>query len=136
VELGRDPQKNSLGLSVVGGVDHCSHPFGVDRPGVFISKIANDSPAYHSGRLRIGDRILRVNGKSIESAKHNEAVNALKCAGEVLRLSVRHEPQPPGLREVRFKKAAEGEHIGISICGGINSPSANPADRTDEGERD
>lgn len=35
----------SLGLSIVGGCDHSSHPFGVDRPGVFISKIASNSPA-------------------------------------------------------------------------------------------
>ncbi|VDM74759.1 unnamed protein product [Strongylus vulgaris] len=35
----------SLGLSIVGGCDHSSHPFGVDRPGVFISKIAANSPA-------------------------------------------------------------------------------------------
>lgn len=29
-----------LGLSIVGGSDHASHPFGVNEPGVFISKVA------------------------------------------------------------------------------------------------
>ena len=28
-----------LGLSIVGGVDHSSHPFGADEPGVFVSKV-------------------------------------------------------------------------------------------------
>lgn len=28
-----------LGLSIVGGSDHASHPFGVSEPGVFISKV-------------------------------------------------------------------------------------------------
>jgi hypothetical protein len=28
-----------LGLSIVGGSDHSSHPFGVQEPGVFISKV-------------------------------------------------------------------------------------------------
>ena len=28
-----------LGLSIVGGQGHTSHPFGVDSPGVFISKV-------------------------------------------------------------------------------------------------
>jgi len=28
-----------LGLSIVGGIDHTSHPFGVDNPGIFISKV-------------------------------------------------------------------------------------------------
>ena len=29
-----------LGLSIVGGVDHTSHPFGVHEPGVFVSKVS------------------------------------------------------------------------------------------------
>lgn len=37
VDLHRDGA--SLGLSVVGGSDLVSHPFGVDTPGVFISKV-------------------------------------------------------------------------------------------------
>jgi len=28
-----------LGLSIVGGADHTSHPFGIDEPGVFVSKV-------------------------------------------------------------------------------------------------
>uniref|UniRef100_A0A915DZQ3 PDZ domain-containing protein n=1 Tax=Ditylenchus dipsaci TaxID=166011 RepID=A0A915DZQ3_9BILA len=77
LQLVRD-SKNALGLSIVGGIDHCSHPFGTDNPGVFISKIANNSPASASRQLRVGDRILRVNGKDVEKAKHNEAVEVLK----------------------------------------------------------
>ena len=30
-----------LGLSIVGGADHSSHPFGVDEPGVFVSKVTH-----------------------------------------------------------------------------------------------
>lgn len=29
-----------LGLSIVGGLDHASHPFGLDKPGVFVSKVS------------------------------------------------------------------------------------------------
>lgn len=28
-----------LGLSIVGGSDHASHPFGVSEPGIFVSKV-------------------------------------------------------------------------------------------------
>ena len=28
-----------LGLSIVGGLDHSSHPFGADEPGIFVSKV-------------------------------------------------------------------------------------------------
>ena len=31
-----------LGLSIVGGTDHTSHPFGVEEPGIFISKVSTD----------------------------------------------------------------------------------------------
>lgn len=30
-----------LGLSIVGGIDHTSHPFGIDEPGIFISKVGH-----------------------------------------------------------------------------------------------
>lgn len=33
-----------LGLSVVGGSDHSSHPFGAQEPGVFISKVGGPRP--------------------------------------------------------------------------------------------
>lgn len=65
---------HSLGLSIVGGSDHSSHPFGVNAPGVFISKITPNSPAGRSQRLRIGDRILSVNNINIRTAKHQTAV--------------------------------------------------------------
>ena len=48
-----------LGLSIIGGTDHASHPFGIDEPGVFISKIVPDGAASRTS-LRIGDRILSV----------------------------------------------------------------------------
>lgn len=64
VELSRDA-KFSLGLSIVGGVDHACHPFAVDHPGVFISKISTNSPASKCRKLRVGDRILSVNGRDI-----------------------------------------------------------------------
>lgn len=32
-----------LGLSIVGGSDHASHPFGVREPGVFISKVSAEN---------------------------------------------------------------------------------------------
>ncbi|VBB25787.1 unnamed protein product [Acanthocheilonema viteae] len=130
VELVRD--NHSLGLSIVGGSDHSSHPFGINSPGVFISKITLNSPAGRSQRLRIGDRILSVNNINIRTAKHQTAVEALKQSDRTVRLLVIHEPQPPGLRQVTIKRNV-GEALGLNICGGIGSPPANPLDKSDEG---
>jgi protein scribble len=30
-----------LGLSIVGGADHACHPFGLNEPGLFISKVVS-----------------------------------------------------------------------------------------------
>jgi C-terminal processing protease CtpA/Prc len=131
VELTRD-ENHSLGLSIVGGIDHCSHPFGVNNPGIFVSKIASNSPAALCGKLRIGDRILSVNKETVEKATHADAIKALKNSGKHLVLTIRHEPQPKGLQEVFFTRRLN-QPIGLNICGGIHSPPANMNDLTDEG---
>lgn len=120
-----------LGLSIVGGTDHPSHPFGVGDPGIFVSKIVSDGAAAKTS-LRIGDRILSVNGKDIRRASHSEAVNSLTSQAFEILLEVRHDPQPPGLQEIKLYKEP-GERLGISIRGGTKCKGGNPLDKTDEG---
>ncbi|XP_057387794.1 protein scribble homolog isoform X7 [Balaenoptera acutorostrata] len=120
-----------LGLSIVGGSDHSSHPFGVQEPGVFISKVLPRGLAARSG-LRVGDRILGVNGQDVRDATHQEAVSALLRPCLELVLLVRRDPPPPGMRELCIQKAP-GEKLGISIRGGAKGHAGNPCDPTDEG---
>uniref|UniRef100_A0A8C5SR83 Scribble planar cell polarity protein n=1 Tax=Laticauda laticaudata TaxID=8630 RepID=A0A8C5SR83_LATLA len=120
-----------LGLSIVGGSDHSSHPFGIHEPGVFISKVIPHGLASHSG-LRVGDRILEVNGLDLRQATHQEAVSALLCSTPELRMVVRRDPPPPGMEEICIEKRP-GEKLGISIRGGAKGHAGNPFDPTDEG---
>uniref|UniRef100_A0A8C5KWZ8 Protein scribble homolog n=1 Tax=Jaculus jaculus TaxID=51337 RepID=A0A8C5KWZ8_JACJA len=120
-----------LGLSIVGGSDHSSHPFGVQEPGVFISKVLPRGLAARCG-LRVGDRILAVNGQDVREATHQEAVSALLRPCLELSLLVRRDPPPPGMRELCIQKAP-GEKLGISIRGGAKGHAGNPCDPTDEG---
>ncbi|XP_050001036.1 protein scribble homolog isoform X6 [Alexandromys fortis] len=120
-----------LGLSIVGGSDHSSHPFGVQDPGVFISKVLPRGLAARCG-LRVGDRILAVNGQDVREATHQEAVSALLRPCLELCLLVRRDPPPPGMRELCIQKAP-GEKLGISIRGGAKGHAGNPCDPTDEG---
>ncbi|XP_043834769.1 protein scribble homolog isoform X17 [Dromiciops gliroides] len=120
-----------LGLSIVGGSDHSSHPFGIQEPGVFISKVLPRGLAARSG-LRVGDRILAVNGQDVRMATHQEAVNALLSPAPELCLLVRRDPPPPGMKEICIEKAP-GEKLGISIRGGAKGHAGNPFDPTDEG---
>ncbi|XP_052521130.1 protein scribble homolog isoform X23 [Tympanuchus pallidicinctus] len=120
-----------LGLSIVGGSDHSSHPFGIHEPGVFISKVIPRGLASRSG-LRVGDRILEVNSIDLRHATHQEAVNALLSNTQELSVLVRRDPPPPGMQEICIEKAP-GEKLGISIRGGAKGHAGNPFDPTDEG---
>nr|XP_054607416.1 protein scribble homolog isoform X17 [Nothobranchius furzeri] len=120
-----------LGLSIVGGSDHASHPFGINEPGVFISKVIPQGLACQSG-LRVGDRILEVNTIDLRHATHQEAVRALLANKQEIRMLVRRDPSPPGMQEVLIQKQP-GEKLGISIRGGAKGHAGNPFDPTDEG---
>ncbi|XP_070533888.1 protein scribble homolog isoform X18 [Ptychodera flava] len=124
-------QGGPLGLSIVGGSDHSSHPFGEEEPGIFISKIVQDGAAAKTN-LRIGDRILEVNDKDMASATHQDAVTALLENRQKIVLLVRHDPPPDGLQEVVILKTP-GEKLGISIRGGSKGHPGNPLDKSDEG---
>lgn len=82
--------------------------------------------------LRVGDRILAVNGQDVREATHQEAVSALLRPCLELCLLVRRDPPPPGMRELCIQKAP-GEKLGISIRGGAKGHAGNPCDPTDEG---
>ncbi|XP_078018618.1 protein scribble homolog isoform X29 [Epinephelus lanceolatus] len=120
-----------LGLSIVGGSDHASHPFGINEPGVFISKVIPHGLACQSG-LRVGDRILEVNAIDLRHATHQEAVRALLANKQEIRMLVRRDPSPPGMQEIMIQKQP-GEKLGISIRGGAKGHAGNPFDPTDEG---
>ncbi|XP_078794585.1 protein scribble homolog isoform X26 [Oryzias latipes] len=120
-----------LGLSIVGGSDHASHPFGINEPGVFISKVIPHGLACQSG-LRVGDRILEVNSTDLRHATHQEAVRALLANKQEIRMLVRRDPSPPGMEEIFIQKQP-GEKLGISIRGGAKGHAGNPFDPTDEG---
>ncbi|XP_068208938.1 protein lap4-like isoform X10 [Palaemon carinicauda] len=123
-----------LGLSIIGGSDHFCVPFGIapDDPGIYISKITAGGAAHKTGKLRMGDRILSVNGADMTGATHQEAVMALLNPPNEIVLSIRHDPQPKGLKEVVIKKLV-GERLGMNIKGGVSGSPGNPLDKSDEG---
>ncbi|XP_042875528.1 protein lap4-like isoform X9 [Penaeus japonicus] len=123
-----------LGLSIIGGSDHFCVPFGTspDDPGIYISKITAGGAAHKTGKLRMGDRILAVNGTDMSGASHQEAVMALLNPPNEIVLTVRHDPQPKGLKEVIIKKLV-GERLGMNIKGGVQGSPGNPLDKSDEG---
>ncbi|XP_050341511.1 protein lap4 isoform X12 [Bactrocera neohumeralis] len=133
--------QGSLGFSIIGGTDHSCVPFGSHEPGIFISHVVPDGIAHKCGKLRMGDRILKVNDVDISRATHQEAVMELLKPGDDIKLTIQHDPLPPGFQieveilqteEITISKA-EGERLGMHIKGGLNGQRGNPCDPTDEG---
>ncbi|XP_032295233.1 protein lap4 isoform X4 [Drosophila virilis] len=124
--------QGSLGFSIIGGTDHSCVPFGTREPGIFISHIVPGGIASKCGKLRMGDRILKVNEADVSKATHQDAVMELLKPGDEIKLTIQHDPLPPGFQEILLAKA-EGERLGMHIKGGLNGQRGNPTDPSDEG---
>lgn len=59
--------------------------------------------AANSGKLRMGDRILKVNETDVTSATHQEAVMELLRPGDEIKLTIQHDPLPAGF-QVSFRR--------------------------------
>ncbi|NXE51426.1 INADL protein, partial [Casuarius casuarius] len=81
VEIFRDPHV-SLGISIVGGQTVIKRlKNGEELKGIFIKHVLEDSPAGRTRALKTGDKILEVSGVDLQNATHEEAVEAIKNAG-------------------------------------------------------
>ncbi|XP_043784955.1 protein lap4 isoform X3 [Apis laboriosa] len=125
-------KEGSLGFSIIGGTDHSCTPFGAKEPGIFISHVVPGGIAAKSGKLRMGDRILKVNGTDVTKATHQEAVMELLRPGDQIVLTVQHDPLPENYQELVITKEP-GEKLGMHIKGGLRGQKGNPLDHTDEG---
>ncbi|KAM9734915.1 tyrosine-protein phosphatase non-receptor type 13 isoform 2-T2 [Menidia menidia] len=72
---------SGLGISVTGGVNTT-----VRHGGIYVKGLIPKGAAEMDGRIQKGDRVVAVNGKSLEGATHQQAVDALKNTGQTVRL--------------------------------------------------
>ncbi|XP_040273088.1 multiple PDZ domain protein isoform X2 [Bufo bufo] len=100
IELWREPGK-SLGISIVGGRGMGSRlSNGEVMRGIFIKHILEDSPAGKNGTLKTGDRIVEVDGTDLRDASHEQAVEAIRRAGNPVIFvvqSIISRPRPESL---------------------------------------
>uniref|UniRef100_A0A8C3ELE3 Tyrosine-protein phosphatase non-receptor type 13 n=1 Tax=Corvus moneduloides TaxID=1196302 RepID=A0A8C3ELE3_CORMO len=79
VELAK--KDNGLGISVTGGVNT-----SIRHGGIYVKAIIPKGAAEADGRIEKGDRVLSVNGISLEGATHKQAVETLRNTGQVVHL--------------------------------------------------
>lgn len=78
-----------LGMHVKGGLKgQRGNPLDPSDEGVFISKINSSGAVRRDGRLKVGMRILEVNGQSLLGATHQEAVDSLRLSANRLNMVV------------------------------------------------
>ncbi|XP_012939309.1 multiple PDZ domain protein [Aplysia californica] len=145
VDLEQDVS-GSFGLSIAGGVNS---PIG-DAP-VIIASMNPTGPAAISQKLRVGDKILSVNGVSTDGWSHDQVVSSLRASkkitlhvmqGEAVSISGQRSRQVSGdmsdmtLKDVNIEMDDDGqppqfktimlnkgpEGLGFSIVGGHGSP--------------
>ncbi|KAE8583557.1 hypothetical protein XENTR_v10020573 [Xenopus tropicalis] len=86
VTLKRNRNQEGLGFSIRGGVEHGT--------GIYVSLVEPGSLAEQEG-LRVGDQILKANGRPLDRVTHAEAVKALRGSQKLV-LSVLSSGRIPG----------------------------------------
>uniref|UniRef100_A0AAY4EYE3 Tyrosine-protein phosphatase non-receptor type 20 n=1 Tax=Denticeps clupeoides TaxID=299321 RepID=A0AAY4EYE3_9TELE len=87
VELSK--KDSSLGISVTGGSNTT-----IRHGGIYVKGLIPKGAAELDGRIKKGDRVVAVNGKSLEGVTHNQAVEALRDTGQIVHLLLERGQAP------------------------------------------
>ncbi|KAJ7327165.1 hypothetical protein JRQ81_016924 [Phrynocephalus forsythii] len=110
-------EKGSLGFTVTKGNDNV---------GCYIHDVLQD-PAKSDGRLRPGDRLIKVNDTDVTNMSHTDAVSFLRAAPKTVRLVVGRVlespkiPMMPHLLPDISLMCGKEQQLGISLAGGHDS---------------
>jgi len=99
-----------LGFNITGGTDQPHLP---NDDGIFVTKIRDSASAAVDGRLKEGDKILQVNGKTLLNLTHKEAVEIFLGAGETVELSVWHGAERHLISEYSRKLQSKSPSNGL-----------------------
>ncbi|XP_059614834.1 patj homolog [Phlebotomus argentipes] len=99
VELTKD--SNGLGITIAGYV--CEKE---ELSGIFVKSVSPGSAADVSGRIQVNDRIIEVDGQSLQGFSNHEAVDVLKKSGAVVCLCLERYLRGPKYEQLQQAIAA------------------------------
>uniref|UniRef100_A0A4W2GF91 InaD-like protein n=1 Tax=Bos indicus x Bos taurus TaxID=30522 RepID=A0A4W2GF91_BOBOX len=106
VEIIREPS-DALGISIAGGK---GSPLG-DIP-IFIAMIQASGVAARTQKLKVGDRIVSINGQPLDGLSHADVVNLLKNAYGRIILQVVADTNVSAIA-TQLENLSTGYHIGL-----------------------
>lgn len=109
VELTKDA--NGLGITIAGYV--CEKE---ELSGIFVKSVSPGSAADMNGRIRVNDRIIEVDGQSLQGFSNHQAVELLKQSGQVV-----------NLRLERYLRGPKYEQLQQAIAANDKLPSSIPS---------
>ncbi|CAB3240679.1 unnamed protein product [Arctia plantaginis] len=107
VQLKKD--ENGLGITIAGYV--CEKE---ELSGIFVKSVTPGSAAALSGKVRVNDRIVAVDGVSLAGKSNQRAVDALKQSGNVVTLELERYLRGPKFEQLQQAIAA-GESAASTV---------------------
>ncbi|XP_072286036.1 whirlin isoform X2 [Pyxicephalus adspersus] len=123
VILKRNKNQEGLGFSIRGGVEHGT--------GIYVSLVEPGSLAEEEG-LRVGDQILKANGRSLDRVSHSEAVKALRGSQKLVLSVLSSGRVPAGHVSSHIYTWVDPQGHSVSPPGGptyLHSPSAGAPEK-------
>lgn len=99
VELKKD--HNGLGITIAGYV--CEKE---ELSGIFVKSVSQGSAADLSGKIRVNDRIVEVDGCSLQGYSNSQAVEVLRSSGNVVKLCLERYLHGPKYEQLQQAIAA------------------------------
>ncbi|ERL94720.1 hypothetical protein D910_11994 [Dendroctonus ponderosae] len=99
VELKKDT--NGLGITIAGYV--CEKE---ELSGIFVKSVSKDSAADLSGKIKVNDRIVEVDGQSLQGYSNIQAVEVLRNCGNAVKLCLERYLHGPKFEQLQQAIAA------------------------------
>lgn len=98
----------SLGISIIGYNHLTSH----DAVGVFVKHVVPGSAADQSGNIRVYDRLIALDGVSLQALTNQEVLEVMKQTGQTVVLTVVRK-KPRALERSLDKVERESSHVSL-----------------------
>lgn len=100
--------KNSCGLGITVAGYVCERE---DLSGIFVKDLNEGSEAYKCGKVQLNDRIVEVDGESLQDYNNYQAVEKLRQTGDVVKLTLERYLRGPKYEQLQEALACQEKDV-------------------------